>query len=113
MDALYRGFYGLCALYSKTADSGWISVPNLPYKYRKSNGWVQITGYHDVGTSGTAYKVLFTLPEGYRPTEYVWFPCITARFVVGVIQVDTNGGVSIRTNVNATNLIMSAVFLAG
>lgn len=71
--------------------------------YTKRNGVVLLTGSSTGMALTTSYKVLGTLPEGYRPNTLLYFSASTTtgnNHVFG--YVNTDGKVGLRSASNAT-----------
>lgn len=76
----------------------WLIGPNcVPAYYRDSMGMVHLRGTIRGGKSGVSGIddfIIFTLPEGYRPTGYESFIVMCAtRTTVANIDIDTGGNV--------------------
>ncbi len=108
-------------------DSGFIPVTSFDISgvidnsggvgtgYRKKNGYVTVTvNLNGVGTlPNHATNILFTLPEGYRPTNDIYTSCF--GFNTGnaqVLSIHTNGQVVIKTFENVGVLVGTITFPA-
>jgi hypothetical protein len=72
--------------------------------YKDSRGQVFLKGLIKNGTI-TTNTTLFTLPTGFRPSETLIFDCLTydnanAKYVIGRIDIQTNGNVTIQSGFN-------------
>lgn len=120
------------------SDSGWITPTiNSPFvkydnartpRYRKLNGMVEIRGAVKP-TSTTAInetvRTLFTLPEGYRPTNCevtklcqgssrrIWLLTVNTNGTVMATRLRDMGATTYQSTVNNEWMIFDVVFMAG
>lgn len=68
-------------------DSGWIKTTNgvQEVKYRRKNGWVYVHVRHSPSPiTGTTWAVVYTLPEGFRPSEDIHIHCDNSGSTIGM-----------------------------
>ena len=105
--------YKLDAIDRKHADSGWLKAYGQFCRYRKKNGTVTVHGISagNGWEADKAYKVLATLPVGFRPSESIYFtpnPSGGTASLVGYIN--PNGKINIYSSIKTTYWSYSVSF---
>ena len=84
-------------LADKFVDDEWHTLTNGA-EYRKLVGIVYIRAYIGGNSFSTSYKVIGTLPSGYRPKTTVYAVCGFNNAAEGTVYVSNDGKVGVRTD---------------
>lgn len=77
-------------------DSGWKTLAS-GIEYRKIFGIVYLRFYITGQTLTTTYKLIGTLPVGYRINTTIYGICGTSGGVSGRVSINNSGQISVRT----------------
>lgn len=98
-------------------DSGWIKTTNgiQEVKYRRRNGWVYVHIRHSPTViSGTTWGVVYTLPEGFRPSEDLHVHCDNSGSTRGMqAKVNANGQIEIYSSGTTQHFNVVGTFPVG
>ena len=86
----------------KHDDTGWISLDSY-VSYRRKNGVVFVKAYWGSTTVNTSWTTKATLPDGFRPSDGVNFPCMSLTSAQVLGNVSTSGAIALRTNSGTAN----------
>jgi hypothetical protein len=77
-------------------DSGWQTLAG-GIEYRKIFGIVYLRFYITNASLTTSYKLIGTLPVGYRINTTIYGICGTSGGVTGRVSINNSGQISVRT----------------
>ena len=84
-------------LADKFVDNGWHNLIN-GVEYRKLVGIVYVRAYITGNAFNTSYKVIGTLPSGYRPKATIYAVCGFSSAVEGIVYVSDVGNIGVKTD---------------
>ena len=93
----------------KNDDTGWISLDSY-ISYRRKNGVVFVKAYWSSMSITTSWVTKATLPDGYRPSEGVYFPCMSLTTAQILGYINTGGAIALRASTgtsSATGFLIS------
>lgn len=89
--------------------NGWRTAGDTPIQYSKSmDGIVHLRGVTK-GGSLEENAAIINLPVGYRPSKYMYKKALNFRYQTAIVGINTNGDVTVKSNVDSDWLCLDDI----